>query len=125
MKLATDCILIRHLLPQALEELKSRFPMYNQFHDEHDLLRFLRAREFDIEATTTMYRNYLIDYRGASGRIFPCGFCSPLPFVRRVEGQYYRDLVGYVLTLRAANTAPFIGVLVSFTCKKQYLMVWQ
>eukprot|EP00958_Prasinococcus_capsulatus_P014152 scaffold1481_cov401-Prasinococcus_capsulatus_cf.AAC.3 len=78
---------------KALAELKRRFPTYGNYHDDHDLLRFLRARDFDIEATTTMYRRYLIDYRGASGLIYPCGFCSPLPFVRRVGGVHYKDCV--------------------------------
>ena len=38
--------------------MQTRFPDYKRFHNDHDLLRFLRARGFDVTAATTMYDKY-------------------------------------------------------------------
>ena len=42
-----------------LRELRDAFPQSAAFHTDHDLLRFLRAREFNMKATRVMYQHYL------------------------------------------------------------------
>jgi hypothetical protein len=43
---------------EALAAMQARFPDYKRFHCDHDLLRFLRARGFDLTAATKMYDKY-------------------------------------------------------------------
>jgi CRAL/TRIO, N-terminal domain len=43
---------------EALATMQTRFPDYKHFHNDHDLLRFLRARSFDVTAATKMYDKY-------------------------------------------------------------------
>lgn len=38
--------------------MQTRFPDHKRFHNDHDLLRFLRARSFDVTAATKMYDKY-------------------------------------------------------------------
>ena len=42
-----------------LREMRAAFPQSAAFHTDHDLLRFLRAREFNRKATWAMYQHYL------------------------------------------------------------------
>lgn len=42
-----------------LREMRATFPQSAAFHTDHDLLRFLRAREFNRKATWAMYNHYL------------------------------------------------------------------
>ena len=44
---------------RELREMRSAFPQSAAFHTDHDLLRFLRAREFNRKATWAMYQHYL------------------------------------------------------------------
>ncbi len=51
-----------HLTPQqeaALGALRHAFPVSMTMHTDHDMLRFLRAREFSVEETIAMYAKYL------------------------------------------------------------------
>ena len=41
-----------------LREMRAAFPQSAAFHTDHDLLRFLRAREFNRKATWAMYNHY-------------------------------------------------------------------
>ena len=43
----------------ALRAMRDWFPASAAFHTDHDLLRFLRARDFHLDAARTMYQNYL------------------------------------------------------------------
>lgn len=38
--------------------MRSKFPFYKNFHTDHDLLRFLRARNFDLAATQKLYNKF-------------------------------------------------------------------
>ncbi|KAK9827387.1 hypothetical protein WJX81_005359 [Elliptochloris bilobata] len=67
----------------ALAALRARFPESPAFHTDYDLLRFLRAREFDLKAAAKMYNEYCTVYR-------PGLLTLPLPFLRPALGSAYR-----------------------------------
>ncbi len=65
MRSAPTC-LVHHLQgyltkeqEMELREMRAAFPHSAAFHTDHDLLRFLRAREFNRKATWAMYNHYL------------------------------------------------------------------
>lgn len=65
-----------------LAAMRSRFPFYNNFHTDHDLLRFLRARSFDLAATQKLYNKYCTVYRERL-------LVSPAPVVRPTLGRQW------------------------------------
>jgi CRAL/TRIO, N-terminal domain len=61
-----------HLTPeqeQKLEAMRKSFPESAAWHTDHDLLRFLRARSFDLQAARKMYSKYCLVVRACAG---PC-----------------------------------------------------
>ena len=56
--------------------MRDAFPQSAAFHTDHDLLRFLRAREFNRKATWAMYQHYITMVRAqptpSSGSSYPC-----------------------------------------------------
>jgi hypothetical protein len=64
-----------------LEAMKAAFPGASRFHTDHDLLRFLRARSFDLAAAKLMYRKYCTVYRERL-------MVSPAPAVRPTFGDW-------------------------------------
>ena len=57
-----------------LREMRDAFPQSVAFHTDHDMLRFLRAREFNTKATHAMYQHYLSVVR----RLLPATTASVL-----------------------------------------------
>lgn len=47
----------------ALGRMRSLFPGSAAFHTDHDVLRFLRARDFNLDATRAMYQNHISTVR--------------------------------------------------------------
>lgn len=43
----------------ALDAMWAAFPASRAFHTDHDMLRFLRAREFHLDDAKAMYHKYL------------------------------------------------------------------
>ena len=43
----------------ALFKFRGWFPTSSVYHTDHDLLRFLRARDFNMDAARSMYNNYV------------------------------------------------------------------
>lgn len=66
----------------TLLHMRKRFPSYAAFHSDHDLLRFLRAREFDLAAAEALYSNYWNVYRKEL-------FVSAAPVIRPVLGTAF------------------------------------
>ena len=85
-----------------LATLRRTFPVSNYIHNDHDLLRFLRARQFSIPDTILMYQNCLDEY-------FSRLQISPSPMIRpvvcTVSGDEDGDPQGQVNTTAATATA--------------------
>jgi len=78
-----------HLTPEheaALAAMRSSFPDSYEFCTDHDMLRFLRARNFDLKASEEMFSRYRNVYRGRL-------MVSPYPVIRPTEGAWQLDLV--------------------------------
>ena len=43
--------------------MRAWFPDSAAFHTDHDVLRFLRARDFNLDATRAMYQKYISTVR--------------------------------------------------------------
>lgn len=67
----------------ALVALRAAFPASGAFCTDHDLLRFLRARNFDLEATEALFWKYCHVYRGRL-------MVSPAPIVRPLIGPTWQ-----------------------------------
>ena len=64
----------------ALREMREGFPQSTAFHTDHDILRFLRAREFNMKATRAMYQHYLSMVRSLftpQSISIPADLCGP------------------------------------------------
>lgn len=52
---------------QKLQAMRKSFPESTAWHNDHDLLRFLRARNFNLEAARKMYSKYCLVVRPCVG----------------------------------------------------------
>lgn len=64
----------------ALCQVRWEHPVSLRIHTDHDMLRFLRARDFDVGEASAMYERYLRVY-------LPHYQVSPKPLVRPVVGH--------------------------------------
>lgn len=71
---------------QALLDMRKAFPQSKKWHTDHDILRFLRARDFDLRKSQEMYRRYVDEYRGRS-------MISPNPPIRPTHGPFQLSMV--------------------------------
>eukprot|EP01025_Chloroclados_australasicus_P020287 TRINITY_DN2139_c0_g1_i1.p1 TRINITY_DN2139_c0_g1~~TRINITY_DN2139_c0_g1_i1.p1 ORF type:complete len:615 (+),score=57.80 TRINITY_DN2139_c0_g1_i1:214-2058(+) len=70
---------------ECLRQVKERFPDYARFHSEHDMLKFLRSCNFNLDMMIEKYQKYIEEYRGVYLQ-------SPYPAVRDVRGECFENL---------------------------------
>ncbi|CAG9463834.1 unnamed protein product [Pedinophyceae sp. YPF-701] len=111
----------------ALEHLRARFPVSQLMHTDHDMLRFLRARDFDQKETERMYRKFLSKYLAEMQ-------VSPSPVVRPIF-CYPTELLDQIQRVRARPGAltqrlrgvygTYIQAVVIGTCRGGRPVIWQ